>query len=240
MSMYTKEILAAVQRWNGILPTPSKEALKSPNGLRVFNNSFIEFWIARAHPITPGVWAIPASLVLFWKGAHYQNGLNSFLLFLVGFISFTLTEYLIHYFLFHKEITPKTSPRVKFFIFMLHGYHHEYPNDPSRLVMPIIIAWPLGILLGVSFWLVMGSALFFSFYSGLLMGYLAYDWIHFYEHHIQPKNKAGLFMRKFHAIHHFVDHNKNFGISTPLWDVVFRKLDLRFVNKTSEKSSTLS
>ena len=72
------------------------------------------------------------------------------------------------------------------------------------------------------------------------MGYLAYDWIHFYEHHIQPKNKAGLFMRKFHAIHHFVDHNKNFGISTPLWDVVFRKLDLRFVNKSSEKSSTLS
>ena len=221
--MYTDEILAAVDRWTGIQSAPTKESLKSPNGLRVFHNSFIEFWIARAHPLVPGLWAIPVSLFLFWKGLEYQPLTVSVALFFTGFFSWTLLEYLIHLLLFHKKITPATHPKVKFFIFMLHGYHHEYPNDPSRLVMPIIIAWPLGTLIGLAFWLILGSALFFSFYSGLLIGYLAYDWVHFYEHHIKPTNRVGLYMRKFHSIHHFVNENKNFGISTPIWDWLFGK-----------------
>ena len=223
MSMYTDEILAAVIRWNGILPTPSKEALKSPNGLRVFRNSFIENYIARAHPIVPGLWVLPVAAFLFSIGLSYKSVPVVSALFVIGVLSWSLLEYTLHLLLFHKEITPTTHPRVKFAIFMLHGYHHEYPNDPSRLVMPIILAWPLGAIIGFAFWLMLGSSFFYSFYSGLLIGYLAYDWMHYYTHHIRATNRAGKYMRKFHAIHHFVDHNKNFGISSPLWDWVFGK-----------------
>ena len=223
MSLYTNEILTAVDRWNGILPAPSKEARKTPNGLTVFKNTFIENWIARAHPIVPGLWAIPTSAVLFWLGLSHQSPLNGVYLWIIGFFSWTLLEYAIHLYLFHKKITPKMNPQVKFLLFMMHGYHHEFPNDGSRLVMPIILAWPLGFLIGLIFWMIMGSNYFFSFYSGLLIGYLAYDWMHYAEHHVAFKSKAGKFMRQFHSVHHFIDENKNFGISTPIWDWVFGK-----------------
>ena len=223
MSIYTKEILEAANRWNGILPAPSKEARKTPNGLPVFNNKFIETWIARANPIVPGLWAIPVSSILFWIGSSHQSISVGVYLWIIGFFSWTLLEYAIHLYLFHKEITPNMNPKVKFLLFMLHGYHHEYPNDGSRLVMPIAVAWPLATIIGLIFWMLMGTNIFFHFYSGLLIGYLAYDWVHYAEHHVNFKSKAGKFMRLFHSIHHFVDENKNFGISTPIWDWVLGK-----------------
>ncbi len=223
MNLYTDEILEAYGRWQGIQSSPSKESLKRPNGMPIFRNHFIEYRIARAHPLVPFFWVIPVSTLLFLKGLEYRPFTQSLGLLVVGFLSWTLIEYVIHMFLFHKKITPTTPPRIKFLVFMLHGYHHEFPNDPTRLVMPIILAWPLGTLLGFCFWLILGSSLFFAFYGGLLLGYLAYDAVHYYEHYVQPTSALGKFMRKFHAIHHFMDENKNFGISTPIWDKVFMK-----------------
>ena len=58
--------------------------------------------------------------------------------------------------------------------------------------------------------------------GGIALGYLSYDWIHFYEHHAKPRTRLGKLMRRLHSIHHYNDSEVNHGISSPLWDGLFR------------------
>ena len=58
-------------------------------------------------------------------------------------------------------------------------------------------------------------------FAGTVTGYLAYDWMHYYSHHGRPFTRAGRFMRRYHAEHHFKIANSQYGLSSPLWDVVF-------------------
>ena len=43
-------------------------------------------------------------------------------------------------------------------------------------------------------------------------------------HHFVPKSKLGKRLREQHMRHHFQDHRYGYGVSSPLWDVVFRTL----------------
>lgn len=217
MFAYTDELLATFNNWNGILSAPSKESLKKPNGIRVFKNSFIETTL-RAHWIVPGLWVIPVVTLLVLKGLHFVDGSLMTKLVITGFFSWTILEYAIHKYVFHWPIKPTSPVPLKKLIFGLHGYHHEFPNDPSRLVVPVAVAWPLGLIVALLTWLVVGTTFFFGIYGGILLGYLAYDWTHYWEHHGRPTGRYGKYLHEFHAIHHFVDENKNMGISSPVWD----------------------
>ena len=69
------------------------------------------------------------------------------------------------------------------------------------------------------FYLVMGPyALAFS--PGFMMGYSVYTCIHFIVHKY-PSPKRFNFWWKHHTIHHFQQHDRAFGMSTPIWDYVF-------------------
>ena len=57
-----------------------------------------------------------------------------------------------------------------------------------------------------------------------LIGYLIYDYMHYYLHHAVPRTKLGKRLREQHMRHHFQDHRYGFGVSSPLWDAVFRTL----------------
>src|SRR4029077_12191523 len=68
------------------------------------------------------------------------------------------------------------------FYFMVHGVHHDYPNDSTRLVMPPSVSIPLAFV----FWFAFkaGSGLGApAALAGLIVGYLAYDTIHHATHH---------------------------------------------------------
>ena len=78
-------------------------------------------------------------------GVHLSKGQEDAILavaglFLVGVLVWTLLEYIIHRYVFHYE--PK-SRLGKQFHFIVHGVHHDYPNDARRLVMPPSISLPL-------------------------------------------------------------------------------------------------
>ena len=51
-----------------------------------------------------------------------------------------------------------------------------------------------------------------------------YDGTHYYVHHFVPTTRWGKLLRRHHLTHHFADHDGGFGVSTPLWDVVFHTL----------------
>jgi sterol desaturase/sphingolipid hydroxylase (fatty acid hydroxylase superfamily) len=58
-------------------------------------------------------------------------------------------------------------------------------------------------------------------FAGLLVGYLIYDTTHFVLHHKSMPTAFGKQLKKSHMRHHFLDPDEDYGVSSPLWDMVF-------------------
>ena len=61
----------------------------------------------------------------------------------------------------------------------------------------------------------------------VIAGYLGYDYMHYHLHHHTPTTKLGKQLREQHMRHHFQDHRYGFGVSSPLWDLIFHTLPRR-------------
>ena len=59
-------------------------------------------------------------------------------------------------------------------------------------------------------------------FAGFLLGYLAYDMGHYHIHHHRSDNKLSLALRRYHYRHHFQQSDRGFGVTSPVWDRVFR------------------
>jgi sterol desaturase/sphingolipid hydroxylase (fatty acid hydroxylase superfamily) len=187
--------------------------------VRMFESDFMEFF-SRVHPVTPLALYLP--VVGYMLYVSLWQRLLSFVavaaLFLLGVLLWTLIEYLIHRYIFHYE--PKTRWG-KQLHFLIHGVHHDYPNDARRLVMPPVISIPLAFLFFGLFFLIFGS-LAPAVFAGLVFGYVCYDMLHYATHHLAMKRGVGLWLKQYHLRHHFKDDHVGYGISSPLWDYVFR------------------
>jgi sterol desaturase/sphingolipid hydroxylase (fatty acid hydroxylase superfamily) len=184
----------------------------------MFQNPLLDR-LSRVHPAVPVVIFAPAITGLAVLGLG-RMGTGTALLWAAGGYAFwTLSEYWIHRAIFHFEPEEGLGARLHW---LIHGVHHDHPNDPLRLVMPPSVSVPLSSLFVLAFWAVLGFPVAFMFGAGFLAGYLAYDMTHFALHHHTPKSALGKRLRELHMRHHFQDHTKGFGISAPYWDRVFR------------------
>ena len=143
-------------------------------------------------------------------------------LFIGGLAFWTITEYTLHRWVFHYE--PKSSWG-KYLHFMMHGVHHDYPNDSKRLVMPPSVSIPLASAFFGLYWLVLGPVYAWPFFGGFMLGYIFYDEIHYATHHAPMKFGWWQKVKHHHVLHHYHDPEKGFGVSSPLWDVVFGTVD---------------
>jgi dihydroceramide fatty acyl 2-hydroxylase len=175
--------------------------------------------LSRVHPAVPPLIFLPTVVVLGLVGAPELTTAGTIGLVVAGWLFWTLSEYWIHRLVFHFE--PESGPGARFH-WIIHGVHHDHPNDPLRLVMPPSVSVPLAAAFYVLFVLVMGTAAGSVFASGFLLGYLVYDMTHYYLHHFRPTARVGKLMRELHMRHHFQDDTRGFGISAPFWDYVFR------------------
>src|SRR5918997_4602264 len=172
----------------------------------------------RVHHVVPVLLFLPAIVVLFAIGVPRAGVLPSLGLAAGGYAFWTLTEYWLHRVVFHFEPQQGIGARLHW---MIHGVHHDHPNDPLRLVMPPSASVPLALLFAGVFWLVLGGQWFMPFLSGFLAGYLIYDMIHYHVHHHRPRTRVGRRLRELHMRHHFQDDERGFGVSAPYWDHVF-------------------
>ena len=172
----------------------------------------------RVHPAVPVLIYLPAIVVLLVLGEGRAGLLNAIGLVLGGYAVWTLTEYWLHRVVFHFEPEKGIGARLHW---MLHGVHHDHPNDRMRLVMPPSASVPLALLFCALFWLVLGGTYWMPFAAGFLAGYLAYDMIHYHVHHHRPRTRLGRLLRESHMRHHFQDDERGFGVSAPYWDHVF-------------------
>ena len=104
-----------------------------------------------------------------------------------GYVFWTLTEYWLHRIVFHFEPEKGIGARLHWII---HGVHHDHPNDPMRLVMPPSVSVPLSSLFVLGFYAVLGSPAFLPFSAGFLAGYLFYDMLHYHVHHHTPEDRT--------------------------------------------------
>jgi 4-hydroxysphinganine ceramide fatty acyl 2-hydroxylase len=191
---------------------------KTNETVRMFKSGFMEFF-SHVHPATPLVIYGPAIIyalyVALWQrelSVHAVAGL-----FLLGVFFWTLIEYVIHRYAFHHEAKTRIG---KQFHFIVHGVHHDYPNDAKRLVMPPVISIPLALLFYGLFFLLFGSSAP-AVWAGLAAGYVCYDSIHYAIHHFAMK--AGILnrLKQHHLRHHYHDDHSGYGVSSPLWDYIF-------------------
>src|SRR4051794_26375857 len=173
----------------------------------------------RVHHSVPVILFLPAIVILFAFGVERVGPAASLGYALGGYVLWTLAEYWIHRGIFHFEPENGIGARLHWII---HGVHHDHPNDPLRLVMPPSVSVPLSALFCVGFWAVLGSPDWYAFGAGFLAGYLIYDMTHYFLHHHKPKSRFGKRLRELHMRHHFQDHTTGFGISAPYWDTIFR------------------
>src|SRR6476620_1721048 len=175
--------------------------------------------LSRVHPIVPVLIFVPGIVALSAWGLTKVSVLVSTALLVGGYALWTLFEYWLHRLVFHFEPEDGFGARLHWII---HGVHHDHPNDPLRLVMPPAVSVPLASLFLVGFWAVLGTPLWYSFGAGFIAGYLIYDMTHYHLHHHQPKTRFGRRLRELHMRHHFQDDTTGFGISAPYWDSAFR------------------
>jgi sterol desaturase/sphingolipid hydroxylase (fatty acid hydroxylase superfamily) len=196
---------------------------------RIFKSDFLEFF-THVHWSVPIIIYLPV-VVYFLYQASVIPGISTtsiVSLFVGGVLFWTFAEYMLHRYVFHYE--PKSSWG-KYLHFMMHGVHHDYPNDSKRLVMPPSVSIPLALLFYGLFTLVLGPVYCGPFFAGFILGYIFYDEIHYATHHAPMKFGLWQRMKHHHVLHHYHDPASGYGVSSPLWDYVFGTVDA-----TEEKS----
>lgn len=195
------------------------QATTTPSSLqrvRMFESDFLEK-LSLVHPIVPALVWIPIVILSFYYGVIGKQ--ISWGYAVGGLFFWTFAEYVLHRFVFHFQAKSSFGKRIQFII---HGNHHDVPNDPMRLVMPPVA----GLLIATPFFISFVSLLGFDpgvvWFGGFICGYLAYDYTHYAVHHITPRTAWGRFVKRAHMVHHYDNPNTRWGVSSPLWDYIFR------------------
>lgn len=182
----------------------------------MFKNPVLEYF-SHIHPITPVVVFVPVIVFAIVQGILLTTVLLTIGIFLLGVLLWTAVEYVIHRFAFHIEPKTVTGKRLHF---LVHGVHHDYPRDSTRLVMPLLVSVPLAAAFFFLFQFIV-SPHHWALFAGFVAGYVAYDSIHYATHHWPMTNKVGRFLKEYHMKHHYVESSTAYGVSNPLWDYVF-------------------
>lgn len=190
--------------------------------VRMFKNDVLESF-TRVHFTIPLILFMPVIIFFLYKCFFVLH--ISTLLFAgmvpVGIAIWTLTEYVLHRYVFHFEPTSAFGRTIHFYV---HGVHHDYPSDSRRLVMVPAMSIPLAFLFYYLFYFIFGSVLVAPFFIGFLAGYLFYDTTHYALHHFNFKSKFWLDLKQHHMLHHFKDSEHGYGVSSKFWDHVFRSM----------------
>ena len=192
---------------------------KNKGSKKLFTNPLLEK-LTRTHISVPLViFGCYAAGLLYWSITHTEITIGTTIgLFIMGFIAFTLFEYLMHRFVFHMKTYNEFREKIQYII---HGVHHEYPRDKERLAMPPLVSISIATILLLIFQAIMGDYTY-SFLPGFITGYSFYLTIHYMIHAYQP---PGNFMKTLwvnHSIHHYKeDEHILYGVSSPFWDYIF-------------------
>jgi len=122
----------------------------------MFKSDFLES-LSKVHWTVPPLIFVPVIVFFVWRSfAVVQLAPITFMgCFLGGLLVWTITEYVLHRFLFHWEPGSVLGKRLHF---IFHGVHHDFPQDALRLVMPPSVSIPLALFFYFIFYLLLPAA----------------------------------------------------------------------------------
>jgi sterol desaturase/sphingolipid hydroxylase (fatty acid hydroxylase superfamily) len=136
-----------------------------------------------------------------------------------GVLIWTLLEYVLHSRGFHGRPRSARMGAVQ----VSHRAHHADPKDPAKIVTRLAFSLPIAVVVSalawVALWGIKPAALLIA---GALAGYLAYEVIHYWIHVGRRTRWLLRPLVKHHLYHHYKDDSRCYGVTTPLWDWVFR------------------
>jgi len=141
------------------------------------------------------------------------------LLIFLGLFVFSFMEYCVHRWAYHGRSRILAQG---------HAAHHGDPAgyDSLPFFLPALV---LSVLTGVGALLMpVGDILLLA--SGMAFGYVAYGLSHFMIHHKRFRHSLTRKWAAFHRIHHY-HPDRNFGVTTPLWDII---LGTRYVSNANK------
>ena len=150
---------------------------------QLFRNPILER-LTRTHIAVPlTIFFMYSSGLLYWSITHTSlSAVTTVGMFFLGMLAFTWVEYNMHRYIFHMSPSTERKAQMQY---TMHGVHHEFPKDKTRLAMPPVLSITLSTALLFVFRMIMGD-LVFSFLPGFLVGYAAYLAIHYMVHAFQP------------------------------------------------------
>lgn len=217
--------------------------------VRMFEKEWMEK-LSHVYPWVPHAIYVPVVGWMIWRGAGAGlGGWEIAGLYVAGGVVWSAVEWVLHQFVFHEiadddvemavkrkvaQLDPDQpivsnldSWREKFF-FVAHGVHHHFPADPKRLVMPPSVSAPLAVVFYFLFEALLGATVAPPFFAGFLTGYLFYDSFHYAIHFIRPGGRLEALMYRLgkgHMRHHFSNPDQDYGVSTPMWDLLLGTYD---------------
>ena len=197
--------------------------------IRLFKSDVLEFF-THIHPaVVVMIWLPVVVYFVLIAFVHRAMGASPVFIpvgFVLGLFTWTFAEYMLHRFVFHYQPRAPWQERI---VFLFHGIHHVQPQCKTRLVMPPVVSVPLSFVFYGLCSLILGRLLaaphwIAPVFAGLVAGYLIYDLTHYATHHFPMRWGFLKFLKRYHMQHHFKTPDQRFGVSSPLWDIVFRTL----------------
>ena len=151
------------------------------------------------------------------------------LTFFAGCASWSLAEYCIHRWAGHdKRFRPN-------FFEVEHTRHHARgnyfaPSWKKAAAAAVVLALVAPI---ASF--AVGPALGFTYAVGFAGFYGTYEWVHRRAHNHAGFGAYGRYLRRHHFWHHFENPKANHGVTSPIWDFVFRTHEVPEVIRVPKK-----
>lgn len=75
-----------------------------------------------------------------------------------------------------------------------------------------------------------------------MLGYAIYLFIHYVVHARKPPKNFLKYLWTHHSLHHYVFEDRAFGVSSPLWDIIFKtmppKIEKGFKKQRASHQST--
>ena len=137
----------------------------------------------------------------------------------VGLCSWSLFEYVMHRFIFHYDARSRLGRK---FLYQAHISHHDNPTGKGQLSASLILGLPIGAVYWPLAWMVTGSWVAATWmFIGLAAGFFGYKWVHFQCHHRRSRLRLLRYLRHYHLLHHYKTPRLRFGVTSPLFDLVF-------------------
>ena len=212
MALMQLDMWGGVLSMVGVMPSLTSSSQRA----RLFKNALLEKLTVMS-PLTFLVCWLLFLPMIAWIGLGSAVLGQGAALVASGLFAWTLFEYAMHRFPFHFDSDQLVISRL---VFLMHGNHHQDPNDPLRNLMPLLVSIPISALAWSCCLALLGAPGTWLF-LGWITGYVIYDLVHYACHQWPMHGRLGSALKRHHMRHHYVDETGNYAISAIFWDRVF-------------------